>query len=590
MKSAIVAAFVWLFASVVWGQNVSQRPQDPLVPQPGGQVLEGPAVPATGPIRVAQRLKRFDEERAPGSERIPSIPPSEVEDRLIFEPVPDRWRLLNPRNIIDPYNQNILKGDYPILGQNTFFVFTGISDTLADFHTLPVPSGASAARPNSFDFLGRNRQIIFRENLLLRFELYHGDTAFKPPDWLLTITPDLNLNRVDLPERGLVNADVRRGTTRLRGNVALQEASLEYHIANLSDRYDSVSVKLGIQPFNSDFRSFIFNDTNLGVRLFGNLGNNRYQYNLAFFDMLEKETNSELNTTFQRRDQRLVIANIYLQDLLVMGYTTQFNLHYLYDAASFRFDANHALVRPDPVGVFIPHELNVVYLGWTSSGHIGPINVTHALYEAVGTDTRNPLAGRRVDINAQLAALELSADYDWLRPIVSVMWASGDQNPTNGTARGFDSIFDHPNFAGGEFSFWNREGVRLLGVGLVQAGSLLPDLRSSKIEGQPNFVNPGLFLVHAGLEAEVTPKLRALFNWSYLRFVTTQPLEHFLQQPKIGHDIGYDFSLGLIYRPLLNNNIILTGGVAAFVPGSGFRDALTSETLFQGFFNARFMY
>jgi hypothetical protein len=67
-------------------------------------------------------------------------------------------------------------------------------------------------------------------------------------------------------------------------------------------------------------------------------------------------------------------------------------------------------------------------------------------------------------------------------------------------------------------------------------------------------------------------------------------LEHFLQQPAIGHNIGYDFSLGVIYRPLLNNNIVLTGGVAAFVPGSGFRDALTSETLFQGFFNARFMY
>jgi len=590
VKSTTVAVVLWLCASVVWGQNVSQGPPELRGPQSGGQVLESPAEPAPGSIQVAQRLKRFDEERPPGSERIPSIPPSEVEDRLIFEPVPDRWRIGYKRNIIDPYNQNVLKGDYPILGQNTFFVFTGISDTLAEFHTLPVPSGISAARPDSFDFFGRNRQIIFRENLLLRFELYYGDTAFKPPDWLLTITPALNLNRVDLPERGLVNADVRRGTTRLRGNVALQEASFEYHIANLSDRYDSVSVKVGIQPFNSDFRSFIFNDTNLGARLFGNLGNNRYQYNLAFFDMLEKETNSELNTTFQRRDQRLVIANVYLQDLFVLGYTTQFNLHYLYDAATFRFDANHFLVRPDPVGVFTPHELNVVYLGWTSTGHIGPINVTHALYEAVGTDTRSPLAGRRVDINAQLAALELSIDYDYLRPVVSVMYASGDANPTNGTARGFDSLFDKPNFAGGEFSFWNRQGVRLLGVGLVQAGSLLPDLRSSKIQGQPNFVNPGLFLLHAGLEAEVTPKLRALLNGSYLRFVTTQPLEHFLQQPKIGHNIGYDFSLGLIYRPLLNNNIILTGGVAAFVPGSSFRDILTKETLFQGFFNARLIY
>ena len=53
-------------------------------------------------------------------------------------------------------------------------------------------------------------------------------------------------------------------------------------------------------------------------------------------------------------------------------------------------------------------KLNVVYLGWTSSGHIGLLNVTHALYQAVGTDTRN--LWRRVTVNAQMAALELSID------------------------------------------------------------------------------------------------------------------------------------------------------------------------------------
>jgi hypothetical protein len=79
-----------------------------------------------------------------------------------------------------------------------------------------------------------------------------------------------------------------------------------------------VKKSIGIQPFNSDFRGFIFNDTNLGARLFGNLGNNRYQYNLAFFNMLEKQTNSGLNT-FSPRDQRVVIANFYWQDFLTPG-------------------------------------------------------------------------------------------------------------------------------------------------------------------------------------------------------------------------------------------------------------------------------
>jgi hypothetical protein len=589
VKSTTVGVFLWLFASVVWGQNASQGFQELLGQQSGGQVLQVPGVPASKPIQVAQRLRRFDEERIPGTERVPA-PPSEVEDRLLFEPVPDRWRIGYKRNIIDPYNQNVLKGDYPIPGtQNTFFVFTGISDTLVEGHSLPTPSGVSAAEFDRLGFFGGNAQLIFRENLLLRFELYSGDTAFKPPNYLLTITPAVNFNYVNLEERGGVDIDVQQGTNRARGDAALQEASFEYHIANLSDRYDSISIKVGIQPFNSDFRGFIFNDTNLGARLFGNLGNNRYQYNLAFFEMLEKQTNSGLNT-FDRRDQRIAIANFYWQDFLTLGYTTQFNVHYLYDKATLHFDANGFLVRPDPVGVFRPHELDVVYLGWTSSGHIGVLNVTHALYQAVGRDSRNPLAGRRVDINAQFAALELSIDRDWLRPVVSVTYASGDQDPTNGQARGFDSIFDNPNFAGGDFSFWNRQGVRLLGVGLVQASSFFPNLRSSKIEGQANFVNPGLVRLHAGLEAEVTPKLRTLLNASYLRFATVQPLEHFLQQPKIGHDIGYDLSLGLVYRPLLNNNIILTGGLAAFIPGGGFRDALSRETLFQGFLNARFIY
>ena len=106
--------------------------------------------------QVAQRLRRFDEGPPPGSERIPSTPPSEVEDRLIFEPVLDRWRIGYKRNLLDPYNQNVLKGDYPIPGtQNLFFVFTGISDTLAEVRSLPIPSGVSAARADSYWFLWR---------------------------------------------------------------------------------------------------------------------------------------------------------------------------------------------------------------------------------------------------------------------------------------------------------------------------------------------------------------------------------------------------------------------------------------------------
>jgi len=49
----------------------------------------------------------------------------------------------------------------------------------------------------------------------------------------------------------------------------VQEAFVDYHIRNVSERYDFDSVRVGIQPFQADFRGFLFNDQQLGFRLFG---------------------------------------------------------------------------------------------------------------------------------------------------------------------------------------------------------------------------------------------------------------------------------------------------------------------------------
>jgi hypothetical protein len=237
------------------------------------------------------------------------------------------------------------------------------------------------------------------------------------------------------------------------------------------------------------------------------------------------------------------------------------------------------------VGIVRPHEINAVYLGWASDGHIGRLNIDHAFFQVVGRDNRNPIAGRAVDINAQMAALELSIDRDWLRLKGSFLWASGDAEPRDGTARGFDAIFPNPNFAGGPFSFWNRQAIRLTGTGveLVNRLSLFPSLRTSKEEGQANFLNPGLFLYNAGIEARLTPKLRAELNVNYLQFERTQPLQLLLFQRTVGHDIGWDPSVGIQYRPLLTDNVSLTAGVAALIPGNGLEQIYTSEALYSIF-------
>jgi hypothetical protein len=383
-------------------------------------------------------------------------------------------------------------------------------------------------------------------------------------------------NYVRARENGVVNIDVRRGTTRTDTHFSLEEAFGEVKLADLDANYDFVSFRAGIQPFVSDFRGFIYSDNNLGARLFGAFSNNKFQFNAAYFHQLEKDTNSGLNR-FDQRPQHVYIANLFRQDFIAKGYTVSASLHYNDDRRNVKYDRNGFLVRPALVGDARPHSIKVGYLGIAGDGHIRRLNLSHAYYYAFGRDDRNPIAGRSTRIKSHMAAVEASLDKDYLRFRGSFFWAQGDRNPTDAKATGFDAIFDDPNFVGGQFSFWNRQGIRLTqtGVGLVQPNSILPTLRSSKTQGQANFVNPGIFIYNAGVDLEVTQRIKAIFNVNYLRFHRTESLEYILFQNRIRKDIGFDYSVGIAYRPLLINNITFTFGAAALQTGRGFRDIFT---------------
>lgn len=471
----------------------------------------------------------------------------------------------------DPYNQNVLKGDYPVIGQHTFFNFTGIVSTLFEGRSIPTATTPfeSTARENTVDFFGRPGQFFSSQLVTTSFELFHGDAAFKPVDWKLNLTPAFNVNSLSVQELAVVSPNVQKGTIRERTWTTLQEYFAEYKIADLSSEYDFVSVRVGSQPFTSDFRGFIFSDVNTGIRLFGNLDGNRTQYNLAYFKPRQKDTNSQLNT-FDGRGQNIVIANLYRQDFIWPGYTAQASFHYNNDNPSFFFDKNGFLVRPDPVGTFQPHRIDAFYLGLAGDGHIGRYNVSHVFYWVLGHDSRNPLAGIPQSISAQLAAFELSYDRDWARFRVSGLYQSGDGNTNNGHATGFDGIFDNTNF-GGEFSFWRRQRIPLFGVGLTNDQSQYANLRSSRIQGQSNFVNPGLWLGNIGADFDITPRFRSINNVNALFFDKTASLETFTFQSNIANYIGTDLSSGIEWRPRLNNNAIVMGGASALIPGGGFR-------------------
>jgi hypothetical protein len=537
----------------------------------------------------------------------------------IYNTVPNRWALEQPDyrryspkgeylytkpHWYDPFNRNRFKGDEPIwpglFGQQTFLNITASSETFFDGRRVPSPSNVSAERPGSSGFFGQGEQAFFDQTLRFSFDLFHGDASFKPVDWRIRITPELSLNDLDVRELGIVGPSPRSGTNRFDDHVGLQEAFVEVKLHDLGPNYDFVSARAGIQQFNADFRGFLFVDEQPALRIFGDFRSDRIEYNVAYFHLLEKNTNSGLNT-FDRRHQQVVLGNVYLQDFFFPGYTAEFVGAWNKDDPSLHFDDNGFLVRPAPVGNVINqnpaagpilHGIRVGYFGWLGSGHIHRLNLTHAFYQAVGEDTFNPIAGRPVTINAQMAAVELSYDKDWIRYRVSTFYTSGDANPRDSRARGFDAIDDLPNFAGGLFSFWNREAIRLLGSGilLTSSGSLIPSLRSSKEEGQANFVNPGIFIANAGADFDITPKLKGFANFNYLRFERTEPLEFILFQSPIRHTIGEDFGVGVEYRPPLSENIVLTGGASALQPGQGFIDIYTSRTLFSLFGTVKFTF
>jgi hypothetical protein len=491
----------------------------------------------------------------------------------------------------DPFNLNRAKGDKPVIGQSVFFNFTGTSVTALDARRLFVPSGVSAERPLSEEFFGKNAQVFLAQTFRLSFDLFKGDTSFKPIDWRIKITPAVQLNQLWTRERGIVNIDVRKGPDRTDYHVGIQEAFIEKKLADLSPNYDFLSLRVGVQQFNSDFRGLLFLQEQPGARLFGNLRSNRLQYNAAYFWFLEKDTNSGLNA-FQNRHQQVAIANFYVQDFITKGYTAQVSYHYNKDDATLHFDQNGFLVRPAPIGAVTPHDIRAHYIGITGNGHFGRFNVSNAVYQVLGYDELNPIAGRRTDINAQMGALEVSIDKDWLRFKASGIYASGDSNPRDRIARGFDAISEAQTFAGGIFSFFNREGIRLTGTGvaLVAPDSFLPNLRSSKEEGQVNFVNPGLFLVNAGIDLDVTPKIRAILNANYMRFHHTRPLELLLFQSDIDNTIGVDYSVGMIYRPPLTENIVIVSGITGLTPGKGLRQVYTGKTLVSGFSTVKFQF
>ena len=579
--------------------------------------------------RLMIALARAEEELIEGRRR-PGVPQNELPDPVeqvnpgaIRSPppeafpaehiaIPDRWRLIETLGVVrerwwDPYNQNTLKGDRPIciptdeeqqrrreagiarcrtprfLGleeHDWFFVAGAVSDTVIEPRTFPIPVGVQTTdRPGSNDVFGRNHSLVLAQTFIASLALIKGSTAYVPPHVEYRLTLAFNMNYVDVGERRVLFVEPSRGTDRFDYALGVQEAFVDYHIRNVSDRFDFDSIRVGIQPFNFDFRGFLFQDQQLGVRLFGNRDNNRFQYNLAAIWRLEKDTNSGLNDLFQSPRQDWILhANLFRQDLPFVGITSEVSLTYNMnrERGDIEVDSNGFPVRPALFGNLRARDYDVVYLGYNADGRIGRINLSASAYAALGEDRNNVFTSEPARIQSFFLAAEPSYDIDWIRIRGAALFASGDGDPRDGVQRGFDSIFENPIFAGADTSYWIRQTIPFAGgaraVSINGRNGILNSLRSSKEQGQSNFVNPGTILLGVGADFDLTPEIRLSGNINHLWFHRTEVIEALRMQGTVRRDIGWDISAAAIWRPRMTQNLVFRASAAMLQSGTGFRD------------------
>ena len=537
-----------------------------------------------------------------------AVPPPEAFPTDEF-PIPDRWRLAKAlcpdKNFVglqnvchsqfDPYHQNSLKADrpiqldkkpffLPITGDDWFFALNAISDTILEPRSFPTPvADQTSDYPGAIGQFGRQRSLVAAQTFILGAGLTKGSTAYKPPDVEYKIALAYNVNYVNVEERRVLNVRSSKPSHRTDAFLGLQEFFVDKHMGNRSDRFDFDSLRIGIQPFQADFRGFLFQDNQLGIRWFGNRDNNRYQYNVEAIWRLEKDTNSGLNDiTRKPRDDYIVHANLFVQDFPLPGLTSLASVTANINREKDRkLDHNGFPVRPALLGDQRPREYDAYYVGYSLDGRIKRFNLSSSFYGVFGEDRNSFFTSKPAKIRAFFGAAELSYDIDWIRVKLSGLYASGDGKAKDNTETGFDAIFENPIFAGADTSYYIRQGVPFAGggvnVALSQRNGILNDLRTSKEEGQSNFNNPGTMLLGVGADFDLLPQLRLSTNINHLWFENTATLQELRNEGSIPKSLGWDMSSALIWRPSMEQNAIFRLSGALFDPGKGFTDLVTNS-------------
>jgi hypothetical protein len=515
------------------------------------------------PAQVEQRRRPgVEEEQASTTVCDPSrLPVPRAEELPPPEAVASRWRIVEgfgyADNRMDPYaGNNPIKGDRPVFGSDGFVSLSASSSTQLEPRRVPTVGG------DSID------QLFLSENATVDAVLYKGDTVFRPPDWLVRFTPVASYTRT--------HSDL---STTTASAFAVQSLFFEKHLRDVSPQYDFDSVRVGIQPMTTDFRGFLMLDQPAGVRLFGTRANNSYQYNVGWFRPLAKNAArlNDVGASLPKED--VLLANLYRQDVFAPGFNGELVLVY---------DRNRA---PAAFAPDIRHNSDTIYIGSSGDGHFGRLNLTGAVYYAIGKETSDTIGAADTRIRASFAALELSRDFDGVRLRLSALHASGDGDPQDPRGTAFVGLNSSPLFAGADASFFFHQRLPLTGtVDLKQRDRLFDDLRSSAGGAPSSSLGPGLRLVGAGVDVDFSQRLRVSLDVNQLWFAEVAPLTVVTGRSGIERSIGQDLSVDAFWRPFASQNLIIRFAGAALQPGRGYRSLFGNRTPYSFFINLALVY
>jgi len=447
------------------------------------------------------------------------------------EPRYSRW---------NPYQQNPLKGDFPIFGDTGFLeVFARVNSNTKYFR-----------KPGT----GFDPDDIEKNNVFLGFEIKKDEDTFHPSPLKFRMLGNFQA----------VSPSALTGVVSEKGT--LQEAVVTVRLFEVGGNFNLSFFEGGLRNFRSDLNGLIFNDTLEEGRIFGEFRKNLWRYSVAVGHTLPKDPASKL-VSFNKdlpNTNQLIGAIAVQRDDLVPGWNAEFSLH-----------ANQDRRAAD---------LDVEYAGVAFFGHVGRFIVQPAVYYAFGQDDLNPVSGSQQDISAYLGFLDVRYPTDFAVWRVGALYASGDSDPSDGNAGGFDSISDSVNVFGGPGSIFVGDQIALPGGQVViNANSALPSLRGAG--GRSNFVNPGIFVQNVGADFVLTPKVSATANVNHVSFVDTAVLG-----AGIDKDAGLEGNIGVRWRPLLNENFVVEGAAAYLKPGDGLKSLIGNDSAYSVFINFLVVY